>query len=117
MNLPSALAKIEELERDRLLLANDHRTLTSDNRALTNDNRTLTSDNRDLAHMVEDLGRKLERAVAAIRGNRSEKLDPDGLLEGCFEFMTQEELDLLGYSPNAEEPAIEEPGAEESAAG
>ncbi len=113
MNLPSALAKIDELERHRLQLAGDNHTLTDDNHTLTDDNRTLTSDNRDLAHMVEDLGRKLERAVSALRGNRSEKLDPDGLLEGCFEFMTQEELDLLGYSPNAEEPAIEEEGEEE----
>lgn len=83
MDLPNALEKITELEQG---------------------NNVLESDNRVLAHRVDELQRKLERVISALRGNKSEKLDPKEMLEGCFEFMTQEELELLGYSTSLDDP-------------
>ncbi len=56
----------------------------------------LTDKNEELQSKVETLEIKLAKALRALRRNQSEKLDPAELLEGCYEFLTQEELELLG---------------------
>lgn len=75
---------------------------------LTQQKSGLENRNDEFAARIERLESKLATALRALRGNRSEKLDPAELLDGCYDFLTQEELDLIGeIASGSDEPEDE----------
>ncbi|MFQ5506705.1 MAG: IS66 family transposase [Planctomycetota bacterium] len=70
---------------------------------LTEQNEDLGRRNDELTERLVELEIKLARALKDLRRRSSEKLDPNELLEGCREFMIQQELDLLGEDADNEE--------------
>jgi transposase len=68
------------------------------------------SENEILSDRVTRLEVQLEKALRLLRGNRTEKINPDELLEVCLEFFTEEELELTRDEPDtSDEDEEEEP--------
>ena len=55
----------------------------------------LRQENATLRDLVAKHEARIQKLLCELKGKKSEKLDPDELLEVCRSFFTQEELDLL----------------------